>query len=108
VPEAPLLSGKTRLNATDLVTALRREGFANPDRIVKRVFGLVAASLAEGRAVQVRGFGTFEVREHDERLAFHALTRDVILVPAKRSAGWRPSDTIKAALNQRSPAQPES
>lgn len=60
---------------------------------------LVAETLASGDKISMPGFGTFEVKARGERVGRNPKTKEAITIPASKSAAWKPSKTVKDALN---------
>lgn len=52
--------------------------------VIQRFLDLVIEELAEGRRLEFREFGVFEVRERAARMAQNPRTLDKVPVPAKR------------------------
>lgn len=59
----------------------------------------VKESLAKGDKLQLVGFGTFEVAERAERKGRNPKTGEEILIPATKSPKFKPSRTLKEAVN---------
>jgi DNA-binding protein HU-beta len=58
----------------------------------------ISRALAEGDKVQLTGFGTFEVRQRDERRGRNPQTGEEIIIPARASAVFRPGKLLKDAV----------
>jgi integration host factor subunit beta len=69
------------------------------EAMVATIFNTVAAALARGDRVELRGFGAFAVRETDARTGRNPLTGKAIAVKAKRHVIFRPGKTIQDRLN---------
>jgi nucleoid DNA-binding protein len=65
-----------------------------------RIIGTVAAALAEGETVELRGLGTLDVRKHAERRARKPRTGEEVIVPARRHGFFTPGRELKAALRK--------
>jgi integration host factor subunit beta len=63
-----------------------------------RIIGALADALAAGEAVELRGLGSLEVREHGERLARKPRTGEVVSVPSRRYVLFHPGSELKAAF----------
>jgi nucleoid DNA-binding protein len=71
--------------------------------LTNRIIGAVAAALAAGETVELRGLGTLDVREHAERRARNPKTGEPLIAPAQRYVFFTPGRELKAAL--RKPAE---
>jgi nucleoid DNA-binding protein len=69
------------------------------DRVVDAMLAEVCASLVEGHAVALRGFGRFEPRHRRAVTRANPISREPIKVPAMVSVGFVPSSVLKTALN---------
>lgn len=70
------------------------------DAVFDPASGAIADALAEGAAVGLRGFGTFELRDAPPRLLRNPKTGEPVQVGAQRRAVWRPATPLKARLNR--------
>ncbi len=71
--------------------------------IVETVFETMKQSLERGEKVKISGFGNFEVREKKQRVGRNPQTGEEILIEARRVLVFRPSQLLKAALNEEEP-----
>ncbi|HHT27511.1 MAG TPA: HU family DNA-binding protein [Firmicutes bacterium] len=65
---------------------------------VDAMLDCISRALAEGDKVQLTGFGTFEVRQRDERRGRNPQTGEEIIIPARASAVFRPGKLLKDAV----------
>jgi nucleoid DNA-binding protein len=84
------------------VTEILRSG-ANLDsrqarQLSARIIEALAAALASGEAVELRGLGTFEVRERKAYRAHNPRTLAPVDVPSRRYVLFHPGSELKAAL----------
>jgi nucleoid DNA-binding protein len=63
-----------------------------------RIIGALAAALAAGDAVELRGFGSLEVKERKERKARNPRTGETVIVPPRRRVLFRPGRELKTIL----------
>jgi integration host factor subunit beta len=68
-----------------------------------RIIEDMAAALASGETVELRGLGSLEVRERGERRARKPRTGEAVIVPPRRYVFFTPGRELKAAL--RKPAE---
>ena len=69
------------------------------ERIVHAVLEAIAAALAEGRRVELRGFGAFSTRPREGRAGRNPRTGDQVAVASKRVAHFKAGKEIRARLN---------
>ncbi|MBS1261790.1 MAG: DNA-binding protein HU [Calditrichaeota bacterium] len=67
--------------------------------VVDGVLEGISNELLNGGHVEIRGFGTFKVEKRAERDAINPQTGQRIRVPAKLTPVFRPSEKLKAKLN---------
>jgi integration host factor subunit beta len=68
--------------------------------VVAVILGTMADALARGDRVELRGFGSFEVRRRDARNGRNPRTGKEVVVPARASIHFKPGKTIQARLNR--------
>ena len=69
------------------------------ERIVATVFDEIAEALAEGKRVELRGFGAFSVKDRDARLGRNPRTGDTVQVDAKRVPFFKTGKQLRERLN---------
>jgi len=55
----------------------------------------IGTALADGRHLEIRGFGTFKVKERKERMARNPRTGEAVPVPARRVPVFKVSKMLK-------------
>jgi Bacterial nucleoid DNA-binding protein len=68
---------------------------------VQAVFGTIESTLASGGAVQVIGFGTFEVRARASRKGVNPKTGAKISIAASKSPAFKAGKALKDAVNKK-------
>ena len=66
--------------------------------IVDGVLDAVSRALSDGKHLEIRGFGTFKVRERRSRRARNPRSGTEVLVPAKLVPVFKPSKELKALV----------
>ncbi len=66
--------------------------------IVDQLLDAMSRALSEGRHLEIRGFGTFKVRERRARRARNPRSGSEVLVPAKIVPVFKPSKELKAVV----------
>jgi integration host factor subunit beta len=79
------------------------------DAIVESVFAGIIASLRAGEKLEIRGFGSFKVRQRGARLAHNPKKIGVrVMVPSKRVPYFKPGRKLIELINPASPGADES
>src|SRR2546422_11101956 len=78
------------------VTELTRK---DSEVIVDTLFGSVIKALKNGDKLEVRGFGSFRVRQRNARVGRNPKTGEKVEVPAKRVPYFKPSKELKDLIN---------
>lgn len=79
------------------VTSLTRK---DSEVIVDTLFESVIKALKAGDKLEVRGFGSFRVRQRNARVGRNPKTGEKVEVPAKRVPYFKPSKELKDLINQ--------
>ena len=89
---------------SELLQALARD---NPElradeveQVVDIFFDEIAARLAEGGRVELRGFGAFSTRQREARTGRNPRSGEAVSVPAKRVPYFKPGKEIRERLNK--------
>ena len=67
---------------------------------VDSVLELIAETLRSNEQVDIRGFGSFAVKDRKERQGRNPRTGETITIPAKRDADFKPSKELTEKLAQ--------
>lgn len=67
--------------------------------IVDTVFDSIAGALRSGEKVEIRGFGSFRLRDRRARRTRNPRTGEVIVVPPKRVPFFRAGKWLRERLN---------
>ncbi len=63
--------------------------------IVDTLFESIADALADGKKVEINGFGKFEVKTRAPRTGINPQTKEVIDIPATNTPGFKASKSLK-------------
>jgi nucleoid DNA-binding protein len=66
--------------------------------IVDQTLDAICRALSEGQHLEIRGFGTFKVRERRARRARNPRSGTEVMVPAKIVPVFKPSKELKAQV----------
>ena len=92
------------MNKTDMITAVAGKNCMtkkNAEKAINAVFEVISDSLAQGDKVRIIGFGTFEVRHHDEREGRNPQTQETIKISASRTPAFKAGKQLKDRVNGR-------
>ncbi len=78
------------------------------ERLVEIVFESIIETLNHGEKIELRGFGSFRVRERGARRGRNPKTGDPVNIPAKRVPYFKPGKELKELINEAQPAQEET
>jgi integration host factor subunit beta len=67
--------------------------------IVNTVFESIVDSLKDGDKIELRGFGTFRIRQRGSRIGRNPKTGDRVKVPSKKVPYFKPGKQLKELLN---------
>ena len=74
------------------------------ERLVEIVFESIIDTLNQGEKIELRGFGSFRVRERGARRGRNPKTGDPVNIPAKRVPYFKPGKELKELINEESTA----
>ncbi len=95
-------SSRITTTKADIVESVyQRIGFSKQEAIdlVEMVFEALKESLCEGEKVKISGFGNFSVKEKQSRRGRNPQTGEQIIIDARRVLTFKPSQVLKAVLN---------
>jgi integration host factor subunit beta len=67
--------------------------------VVDTVFDAVIQALQAGDKIEIRGFGSFRIRQRKPRTGRNPKTGDKVEVPAKRVPYFKPSKELRDLVN---------
>jgi integration host factor subunit beta len=77
-------------------------------KLTDRIIGDMAAVIAAGETVELRGLGSFTTKARKARRAHNPRTLAPVDVPARRVVFFRPCRKLKAAMNAPEVFSPEA
>lgn len=69
------------------------------EQLVEIIFDSIINTLNSGEKIELRGFGSFRVRERNSRKGRNPKTGDAVDIPAKRVAYFKPGKELKELIN---------
>jgi len=91
------------MTKADLVERVAREADMtkkDAEQLVEIIFDSITETLNKGEKIELRGFGSFRVRERNSRKGRNPKTGDSVAIPAKRVAYFKPGKELKELINQ--------
>jgi len=89
----------TKADIVELIA--EKTGFSIKDvkTVVENFLDEVKGSLTEGKHIEIRGFGTFKVKNHKARKARNPRTNQEVRVPERKKAFFKVSKELNKMLN---------
>ena len=72
---------------------------ADVELIVTTIFEQIAAALARGERVEMRGFGAFRVKQRSARIGHNPRTGETVQVDEKAAPFFKAGKELRARLN---------
>jgi integration host factor subunit beta len=95
----------TKAELVDNVTALGDLTRRDSEIIVDLLFDSVIGALRASDKVEIRGFGSFRIRQRNARTGRNPKTGVKVDVPAKKVPFFKPSKELRDLLNPKPAAQ---
>jgi len=70
------------------------------ERLVEIVFESIIDTLNQGEKIELRGFGSFRVRQRGARRGRNPKTGEPVDIPAKRVPYFKPGKELKELINE--------
>ena len=67
--------------------------------VVNAMTQSISDSLATGNKVEIRGFGSFVIRERNARIAHNPRSREIVEVPAKRVPFFKAGNDLRKVVD---------
>ena len=93
------------MTKSDLVAKVSREigpriSKTECNSVVDVLLSSITEELAQGNSVEIRGFGTFKVRERKARMGRNPSTSEPVAIPARRVPVFTPSKNFRNSVDQ--------
>ncbi|HKK01910.1 MAG TPA: integration host factor subunit alpha [Desulfuromonadales bacterium] len=91
------------MTKADLIESVYlKTGFSKKESadIVEMVFDIMKSTLENGSKIKIAGFGNFVVKEKATRRGRNPQTGDEIEITSRRILTFKPSQVLKAAINE--------
>ena len=91
--------GMTKAELVEEVARTTQLTKKHAELIVNTVFESIVSSLKDGEKIELRGFGSFRIRDRGPRIGRNPKTGDRVNVPPKRIPYFKPGKDLKELLN---------
>ena len=91
------------MTKADLVEKVAKEADMtkkDAEQLVEIIFDSIVQTLNGGEKIELRGFGSFRVRERNSRKGRNPKTGAAVDIPAKRVAYFKPGKELKELINE--------
>ncbi len=91
------------MTKADLVEIVAKEADMTKkdvEQLVEIIFDSIVGTLNKGEKIELRGFGSFRVRERSARKGRNPKTGEPVAIPAKRVAYFKPGKDLKEIINE--------
>jgi integration host factor subunit beta len=91
------------MNKSDLSITLSKEmnlPLRKAEEIVEVVFDVMFKALADSDRIEIRGFGSFEIREYTGYTGRNPKTGELITVPGKRLPFFKAGKDLRAKVDE--------
>ncbi len=91
------------MTKADLVEKVAKEADMtkkDAEKLVEIIFDSIVSTLNQGEKIELRGFGSFRVRERNARKGRNPKTGEAVKIPAKRVAYFKPGKDLKDLINK--------
>jgi integration host factor subunit beta len=82
-----------------MVSGLGDLASGDAEAIVDAIFEAMITAIQSGDKVEIRGFGSFRIRQRDPRIGRNPKTGQRVEVPAKRISYFNPSRDLRDLIN---------
>src|SRR5450755_963780 len=98
----------TKQQLVEAVSESTGKGKAEVEAAVDSILGTITEALSSNERVDLRGFGSFVLKDKKERQGRNPRTGETITIAAKRDASFKPSKELTEKLaNTDSGAKPD-
>ena len=93
------------LNKSELISKLSNKfksyTQSDIDYSVKKILDHISQSLYSGERIEIRGFGTFSLLNHNSRTARNPKTGELVALEKRHSVHFKPSKELKMRVNNK-------
>jgi len=91
------------MNRSDLINTLKDEEALShkaAEKVVDTFFGTISDTIAQGQRVEIRGFGSFTVKEYKSNTGPNPKTGQKIPVPPKKLPFFKVGKVLKEMVDK--------
>ena len=74
------------------------------DLAVKTILEMMSTSLADGKRIEIRGFGSFSVNHRSPRMGRNPRSGEKVAIPEKRVPHFKPGKALREQVDARTSA----
>ncbi len=89
----------TKPQLIEAVAAQTEKNKAEVETVIEAVIQKIGDGLQSGERVDIRGFGSFVVKERKARQGRNPKTGETLTIAAKKEAGFKPGKELTLRLN---------
>ncbi len=90
------------MNRTELSKEIaKKTGISQAEALkyIDVIMGSITEAMENGERVEIRGFGSFTVKEYDSRQGINPKTGEKIMIPAKKLPAFKAGKDLKEKIN---------
>jgi len=91
------------MTKSELIEALAQRqnhlAFSDVEMAVKNVLEQMSRSLAKGRRIEIRGFGSFSLHYRPPRMGRNPKSGDAVALPGKHVPHFKPGKELRERVN---------
>ncbi len=95
--------GMTKADLVEEVARVAQLSKKQAEQVVNTFFDTIVDSLRDGEKVELRGFGSFRIRQRGARIGRNPKTGERVAVPPKRIPYFKPGKELRATINAGKP-----
>ena len=90
----------TKIDIVDIIN--NQMGLSKKDsaELIESVLSILKSTLGAGEKIKIAGFGTFEVKQKNDRRGRNPQTGETIIIDARRILSYKPSNLLKTRINE--------
>lgn len=70
------------------------------ETVINLIFGGIGSALSEGSRVEIRGFGSFSVREREAREARNPKSGELVKIPSRRTPFFKTGKELRERVDE--------
>ena len=90
----------TKADLVDEISDRTKISKSETATIVDQLLNAISRALSEGKHIEIRGFGTFRVKDRKSRIARNPRTGEAVPVPPRKVPVFKVSKELKDMVSQ--------